>query len=149
MTHICPICQSAMPDNVSACPTCGFTSMEKTQSFAPITMSPTEHIASRQVLNDVSLKIVRGQQVGTEFKISGECISVGRSPQCDVFLNDMTVSRDHAAIVRTPEGYKIEDHGSYNGVWINNVNVTEGILRDGDILQIGQFCLLFSSKPVA
>ena len=86
---------------------------------------------------------MRGPQVGTVLELGSSDLSVGRSPECDIFLNDMTVSREHARILSTPEGYRIQDDNSFNGVWVNNENVAEASLHPGDIVQIGAFCLLF------
>jgi pSer/pThr/pTyr-binding forkhead associated (FHA) protein len=69
---------------------------------------------------------------------------VGRSPQCDIFLNDMTVSREHATIRPEAGEFVIKDSNSFNGIWINNQNVEEAVLEEGDIVQIGAFCLLFN-----
>ena len=71
---------------------------------------------------------------------------MGRDPKCDVFLNDMTVSRDHARIEPEGNAFKIIDDDSYNGVWINNENVNSALLHDGDFIQIGAFGLLVSIR---
>ena len=79
--------------------------------------------------------------------LAADRLTVGRSPQCDIFLNDMTVSRMHATIERTPAGFRISDADSFNGLWVNNLNVKDADLRDGDIVQIGTFCLMYLATP--
>ena len=59
----------------------------------------------------------------------------------------MTVSRMHATIERTPTGFRISDADSFNGLWVNNLNVKDADLRDGDIVQIGTFCLMYLATP--
>ena len=59
----------------------------------------------------------------------------------------MTVSRMHATLDRVPGGYKIVDADSFNGLWVNNLNMKEAVLNDGDVVQIGTFCLLYQSTP--
>ena len=90
-----------------------------------------------------TLTIVKGPQIGQVFELDSPQITLGRDPRNSVFLNDMTVSREHARILSTPEGYRIQDDNSFNGVWVNNENVAEASLHPGDIVQIGAFCLLF------
>ena len=70
-------------------------------------------------------------------------MTIGRAPSNDIFLNDMTVSGKHARVFVRGGRYHIEDTGSFNGVWINNQNVTHAMLKDGDLIQIGSFILKY------
>lgn len=149
MTKMCPVCNQAIPDTAASCPACGFKLPDRTQSFAPISLDPTPNMASPALLDDASLSVVRGEQIGKTFHLNGSRVSVGRSPKCDIFLNDMTVSRDHAFLSYDASGYSIHDNDSYNGVWVNNINVRDAHLQDGDIIQIGSFCLLFQESKRA
>ncbi len=145
MTQQCPVCGAALNGTLAACPVCGFKLVDRTQSFAPINLEPTPHMASQDLLQEASLKVVRGPQIGSTFRLlTDREITIGRSPKCDIFLNDMTVSRDHAVIEFKDEQFVLTDHGSYNGVWVNNVNVKAVALHDSDVIQIGSFCLVFS-----
>jgi pSer/pThr/pTyr-binding forkhead associated (FHA) protein len=72
--------------------------------------------------------------------------TVGRSPDCDVFLDDVTVSRRHALVVRRDGGFFIEDRGSLNGTFLNRRRIESGRLEDGDELQIGKYRLTFLSQ---
>ncbi len=87
-----------------------------------------------------------GPQTGRQLRPTGEPVTIGRSPQCDVFLNDMTVSREHASIEPANGGYVIRDANSFNGVWVNNDSVEARALRPGRLHQIGTFCLLYEEK---
>lgn len=104
-------------------------------------------MANPALLSEATLKIVKGPQIGSSFRLAADRLTVGRSPQCDIFLNDMTVSRMHATIERTPAGFRISDADSFNGLWVNNLNVKDADLRDGDIVQIGTFCLMYLATP--
>ena len=146
MATVCPVCNAPLGESDSACPVCGFKLLGRTQAFSPITtVQSSENTASASILEEATLRIVKGPQVGNVFRLSCDQITVGRSPQCDIFLNDMTVSRMHATLDRVPGGYKIVDADSFNGLWVNNLNMKEAVLNDGDVVQIGTFCLLYQS----
>ncbi|MCL1798454.1 MAG: FHA domain-containing protein [Eggerthellaceae bacterium] len=147
MSEHCPICDSPLEADESVCTTCGFKFLESTQSFKPFDLAEGEIVptADRRPTS-ATLRIVRGPQIEMTFHLEKGSYSVGRSPQCNIFLNDMTVSRDHALISQVPDGFSISDCNSFNGVWINNKNVNKARLCEGDIVQIGAFCLLYQES---
>ncbi|WP_139653043.1 FHA domain-containing protein [Raoultibacter phocaeensis] len=150
MSDNCPICSNPLPTGAAVCPTCGFKLLGSTQSFAPLEFSGRDVVCSApKPPANASLRIVRGPQIETVFKLGETELTIGRSPRCDIFLNDMTVSREHAAIAPDGAGYRISDANSYNGVWINNESIESAVLADGDIVQIGVFCLLYQVGPEA
>lgn len=73
-------------------------------------------------------------------------VSIGRSKESDVFLDDVTVSRAHAKLVMGNSGVEIIDLGSLNGTYVNNVLLNEKPLVSGDEIQIGKFHMLFVSS---
>jgi pSer/pThr/pTyr-binding forkhead associated (FHA) protein len=75
--------------------------------------------------------------------ITAEGVSIGRSGDNAIFLDDITVSRTHATIAKNGASFVLKDAGSLNGTYINNVSVTEHSLVSGDEFQIGKFHLLF------
>ena len=87
-----------------------------------------------------------GRQEGVVYELQGDREVVGRSPKCEIFLNDMTVSRSHATLERVGDGWSIQDDGSFNGVWVNNANIDHVMLHDGDIIQIGCFVLKYAQE---
>ena len=147
MASVCPVCNAPLPEGADACPACGFKLLGRTQAFSPIAVQPNANTAPASILEECTLSIVKGPQVGNVFRLSSDAITIGRSPQCDIFLNDMTVSRMHATLKRIPGGYEIVDADSFNGLWVNNLNVKEAVLKDGDVVQIGTFCLVYQSMP--
>ena len=89
------------------------------------------------------LVIHRGPAQGSRFLLDGESTSIGRSPESDVFFDDVTVSRKHAHIKRINNDFTIVDSQSLNGTYVNSLSITEQVLRMGDELQIGKFHALF------
>jgi pSer/pThr/pTyr-binding forkhead associated (FHA) protein len=71
-------------------------------------------------------------------------VTIGRSRECDIFLEDLAVSRLHATIRQLPDGrYELEDHRSVSGTFINGKAVSRCLLNEGDIVQIGKSKLTF------
>lgn len=145
MSDVCPVCNSPVSPADASCPSCGFKLLGSTQKFTPVDVTVDDESSTPALGARGTLRIVRGPQVGMVIELGEKELSVGRSPECDIFLNDMTVSREHARIVRTPAGYRISDNNSFNGVWLNNNNVSEAALQPGDVIQIGAFCLLYEA----
>lgn len=89
------------------------------------------------------LVIHRGPAQGSRFLLDTDQISIGRSPESDVFFDDVTVSRKHAQILRSSNEFSILDMHSLNGTYINAISITNQLLRTGDEIQIGKFHALF------
>jgi FHA domain-containing protein len=87
-----------------------------------------------------------GGRVGESFPLGGERITIGRRPESDVFLDDVTVSRDHALLVRRGGDYHLDDLGSLNGTYVNRHRIDSHRLEDGDELQVGKFKLTYLSR---
>jgi pSer/pThr/pTyr-binding forkhead associated (FHA) protein len=87
-----------------------------------------------------------GGRVGESFALSADRLSIGRRPDADIFLDDVTVSRDHALLVRRADGYHLDDCGSLNGTYVNRRRVESVRLADGDELQIGKYKLSFLTR---
>ena len=91
------------------------------------------------------LIVRKGPQPGERFFLDRPRLVVGRDPKCDIFLNDMTVSRAHAVVEYVSGIAKVADSGSLNGTYVNGSIVESATLSDGDVLQIGVFQMLFLS----
>jgi pSer/pThr/pTyr-binding forkhead associated (FHA) protein len=87
--------------------------------------------------------IARGSHKGSRFLITAEGASIGRSADSAIFLDDVTVSRTHATVLKNGKEFVLKDAGSLNGTYINNVSISEHTLVSGDEFQIGKFHLLF------
>lgn len=94
------------------------------------------------------LSIIKGPQTGNNFELDATEITLGRDPSNTIFLNDMTVSRAHAKILRNAAGTLIEDLGSLNGTWVDGAIVNSAPLHDGSSVQIGTFTLIYHESTV-
>jgi pSer/pThr/pTyr-binding forkhead associated (FHA) protein len=92
----------------------------------------------------VGLVVVRrGPNQGSSFMLDRTVTSLGRHPDSDIFLDDVTVSRRHAEITRSDRGYEVRDAGSLNGTYVDHERVELAPLRDLNEIQIGRFVLTF------
>jgi pSer/pThr/pTyr-binding forkhead associated (FHA) protein len=89
------------------------------------------------------LVVRRGPNAGSTFVLEGDETSLGRHPDSDVFLDDVTVSRRHATVRRTADGYEVVDAGSLNGTYVDHERVDTAPLGDMQELQVGRFVLTF------
>jgi pSer/pThr/pTyr-binding forkhead associated (FHA) protein len=87
-----------------------------------------------------------GGRVGESFPIEGERMSIGRRPDSEVFLDDITVSRDHALLIRRGDDWHLDDRGSLNGTYVNRERIESHRLEEGDELQIGKYKLTFHAR---
>ena len=146
MTRTCPICNNVIDEGLAACPHCGYHALGSTQSFKPLKFGADGTLQGEQVSQKFDLRIVRGPQTGVDISLREGVLSIGRDPQCDIFLNDMTVSRSHATIEVSKDGCIIRDSHSFNGVWVNDRSVDVCLLKTGDVIQIGAFCLVYRER---
>ncbi len=89
------------------------------------------------------LIVAHGPNAGARFLLDRETTTAGRHPDSDIFLDDITVSRQHAQFKRANGVFAIIDSGSLNGVYVNSQRMQTASLRDGDEVQIGKFRLIF------
>jgi pSer/pThr/pTyr-binding forkhead associated (FHA) protein len=89
------------------------------------------------------LVVTRGPNAGSRFALDKPVTTVGRHPESDIFLDDVTVSRRHVEVERTADGFVARDVGSLNGTYLNREPMEEAPVRNGDELQVGKFKLVF------
>jgi hypothetical protein len=89
------------------------------------------------------LVVRRGPNAGSRFVLDGNVTALGRHPDSDIFLDDITVSRRHAVIGRVADGYEVRDAGSLNGTYVDHERVDTAPLQHLADLQIGRFVLVF------
>jgi pSer/pThr/pTyr-binding forkhead associated (FHA) protein len=87
-----------------------------------------------------------GGRVGQSFPLEGERLTIGRSPDAEIFLDDVTVSRDHAVLVRRSGAWHLDDSGSLNGTYVNRRRIDSHKLEDGDELQVGKYKLTYLAR---
>ena len=89
------------------------------------------------------LVVRRGADEGARIPLEKPEITVGRSPDADVFLDDVTVSRKHAVLYTTGQETRVQDAGSLNGTYVNRERIDEAVLSSGDEVQVGKFKLVY------
>ena len=89
------------------------------------------------------LIVRRGPNEGASFVLDSDLVTVGRSDDADVVLDDVTVSRRHAQFVRDAQGWTLRDVGSLNGTYVNRERIDSTRLAGGDEVQIGKYRFVF------
>jgi pSer/pThr/pTyr-binding forkhead associated (FHA) protein len=152
MTHVyCPECGFQNQEAANYCSKCGALLIHDepgahtTMTFTPEETSEDDSLSLADLRIEGPALVVRsgGGRAGETFALENERVSLGRAPECDVFLDDVTVSRQHAVITRGEDGFTIDDEGSLNGTYVNRRRVETARLEDGDELQIGKYKLTF------
>ena len=150
MSHVyCPECGFQNPEAANYCSKCGAALMRDTAG-ADTTMAYTpDELEETSPLEDLGVEgpalVVRsgGGRAGEHFLPTSDRTTIGRSPDCDIFLDDVTVSRQHAVLERSADTFTIEDQGSLNGTFVNRRRIERAELAHGDELQIGKYRLTF------
>ncbi len=151
MSHVyCPECGFQNAETANFCSKCG-SALVRDAGGADTTMAFTpDDVADASPLEDLGTEgpalVVRsgGGRTGEHFVPQSERTTIGRSPDCDIFLDDVTVSRRHAVILRNADSsYTIEDQSSLNGTFVNRRRIDSAQLRDGDEVQVGKYRLTF------
>ncbi len=150
----CPECGFRNPMSANYCARCGALlvkgdeSPDVTMTYTLDDKTPAEAEQLPDVIVDGPALVVRsgGGRAGEHFVPSGERTTIGRSPDCDVFLDDVTVSRRHAVLTERDGRFTIEDQGSLNGTFVNRERIDSAELEDGDEVQIGKYRLTFLGK---
>jgi pSer/pThr/pTyr-binding forkhead associated (FHA) protein len=122
----------------------------KTSSIKEEKIEYTEEI-SAEILEDIrkipegksGLIVIKGPNTGDKFFINKPEFTIGRNTESDLFLDDITVSRKHASIIKEGSDFRIKDSGSLNGSYLNGKIVEDAILKDMDRIQIGKYIFLF------
>ena len=152
----CPECGFANAEGANYCQRCGaFLGAAAPESREATTATyrigetgDIEPVDLQQVVADGGGLVIRagGGRVGESFPVKGERMSIGRAPEADIFLDDVTVSRDHALVVKRGGDFYLDDLGSLNGTYVNRHRIESHRLADGDELQIGKYKLSFLQR---
>ncbi|MGO9901440.1 MAG: FHA domain-containing protein [Solirubrobacteraceae bacterium] len=155
MAQHCPECGFANAEGANYCQRCGAylggsdaTPGDTTVSYRLVDTGELDEFSLEDIVARGATLVIRagGGRAGEAFPLSSQRITVGRRPDSDVFLDDVTVSRDHAVIVRRGSDYYLDDCGSLNGTYVNRRRIESHQLGDGDELQIGKYKLAFLSR---
>jgi FHA domain/zinc-ribbon domain len=145
----CQECGFQNPEAANFCARCGALlqkgegSVETTQSLSPEEVGELEHEPVVGLEGPALVVRQGGGRAGESFRPSADRTRIGRSPECEIFLDDVTVSRNHAVLIARPEGFVVEDLGSLNGTFVNRRRIDTAVLKGGDELQIGKYRMTF------
>ena len=155
----CPECGFVNAEGANYCSRCGAylgAAREKPATGEPATATYRIDETGELVPVDVeevvahegAAVVIRagGGRVGESFALDHDRMTIGRRPDSDVFLDDVTVSRDHALLVKRGGDYYLDDLGSLNGTYVNRHRIESHRLEDGDELQVGKFKLTYISR---
>ena len=157
MARHCPECGFVATEGANYCVRCGafLGSPEPTRDDATTATYVIDEATGelRPVdVGDVAAEsgalVIRsgGGRTGQSFPLHGERMTIGRHPDAEIFLDDVTVSRDHAVLVHRSGGWFLDDSGSLNGTYVNRRRIDSHKLEDGDELQIGKYKLTFLQR---
>ena len=108
----------------------------------------TRGLLAQLAANTAMFVVQSGASAGSRYLVDADATSIGRDKQNDIFFDDATVSRKHAAVKRLGNSFSIVDEGSLNGTYVNAVSISEANLTTGDVVHIGKYKLtFFQSQP--
>ena len=154
----CPECGFENAEGANYCQKCGaylaatgefrkagdtteaYTVDESTGALKPVDLEAVTSQGATLVIR------TGGGRGGETFALDADRSTIGRNPDAEVFLDDVTVSRNHAMIVRRPDGHYIDDLGSLNGTYVNKRRIESHRLVDGDELQVGKYKLTYLER---
>ncbi len=154
----CPECGFLNGEGANFCQNCGHALAAQTQVMRRESTTATYRVGETGELIPVDVDAIAthghaalvirqgGNRVGESFPLEKERTTVGRRPDAEVFLDDVTVSRDHALVVRRGGDFYLDDLGSLNGTYCNRRRIESHKLADGDELQIGKYKLTFLQR---
>lgn len=148
MAVVCGRCGYSNADDARYCSGCG-TRLEPSADAPTEVLSPVRVTEVPPYSGQAELVVTSGHRSGTRFELAGDRVTVGRHPDSDVFLDDITVSRRHVVLELSHGGHVLLDVGSLNGTYINGVRTDgEVTLHSGDEVQVGKFKLLYLVSSV-
>jgi pSer/pThr/pTyr-binding forkhead associated (FHA) protein len=150
----CNQCGHRNPPGSNFCSSCGaaLNLAESDDTTMTHLVTPAEErdadedlkVSPDELRAGAALLVVRkGPNEGSKYVLDAEVTRAGRHPDSDIFLDDITVSRRHAEVIRRADGFHVLDVGSLNGTYVNRDRVEETKLSSGDEVQIGKFKLVF------
>jgi len=151
----CPQCGFANTEGANYCQRCGAflseTAVREGDATAAYELDETGELKPvdvEEASGEGATLAIRsgGGRAGEIFGVAGERLTIGRSPDAEVFLDDVTVSRNHALLVRRRDGLYVDDLGSLNGTYVNRRRIESHRLQNGDELQVGKYKLTYLDR---
>ena len=138
--NYCQKCGALLEVDGTGDPTTATYLVGETGDFIPVNLGDVTAHAAALIIR------AGGGRTGESFPVDGERMTIGRRPDAAVFLDDVTVSRDHALLVHRGSDWYIDDCGSLNGTYVNRERIDSQRLADGDELQVGKYKLTFRTR---
>jgi FHA domain/zinc-ribbon domain len=153
MSHVyCSECGFLNPEAANYCSRCGAllekgdSAGETTESMSADDVGELGHDLLDGLEGPALVVRSGGGRAGESFRPAGERTRIGRSPDCEIFLDDVTVSRNHAVLIESDGEFTVEDQGSLNGTFVNRHRIDRARLENGDELQVGKYRLTFVER---
>jgi pSer/pThr/pTyr-binding forkhead associated (FHA) protein len=146
---ICGRCGHRNEPAARFCSSCGSALVEAEEATLSHTaLEDRDPTAELQAIADLAdgnglVIVARGPNEGSTYVVEENETTVGRHPESNIFLDDITVSRRHSVIERVGDEFQIRDVGSLNGTYVNHDRVDQSRIKDGDEIQVGRFVLIF------
>jgi hypothetical protein len=149
---LCARCGHQNQEEARFCSSCGSPLGASESEETTLTLSAVEAANEEDELErylaelapGVGMLVVRhGPNAGSSYRLEQPVTTIGRHPDSDIFLDDITVSRRHVVVEKGSAGYTLRDVGSLNGTYVNRKRVDEAHLRYGDDVQVGRYRLTF------
>lgn len=153
---VCNTCGADNPEDANYCSVCGahltrtddeattvMHTLDTDLDTVPHAVDADAGAAPAEVPGDTAMLVVsRGPNAGSKFVVTDRA-TIGRHPDSDFFLDDVTVSRRHAEVRREGAGFALKDNGSLNGTYVNGDRVEQRELDHGDEIRIGKYVIVF------
>ncbi len=149
---LCARCGHQNPEDARFCSSCG-APLAGVDEETTLTLSAVEAATAEDELEryldelpaGVGMLVVRhGPNAGSSYRLETAVTAIGRHPDSEIFLDDITVSRRHVVVEKDPgDGYTLRDVGSLNGTYVNRKRVDSAVLHHGDEVQVGRYRLSF------
>jgi pSer/pThr/pTyr-binding forkhead associated (FHA) protein len=151
-SRFCARCGAALTTAAAAAPAAGETTTTISLTGLDTPDDPQDDLSADLLLESLPignalLVVQRGPNAGSRFLLDKDLTTVGRHPDSDIFLDDVTVSRRHAEFSRAGDGFVVRDVGSLNGTYLNRERIETTAVHSGDEVQVGKFRLLFFTHP--
>jgi hypothetical protein len=155
VSHVyCPECGFQNLESANYCSRCGSLLVteeavdDPTMTFSAEELEEDGGVGLEELGVEGPTLVVRsgGGRAGEQFPLERTQTTIGRTPDCDIFLDDVTVSRRHAIVAKGARTFTLEDLGSLNGTFLNRHRIEQADLENGDEVQIGKYRLIFLGR---
>jgi len=141
-TPLAPPAGDPLPNDATATVTFGAPAKSDSDERASLNAADAAAVDALPA-GSALLVVQRGPGAGSRYLLDTELSTVGRHPESDIFLDDITVSRRHVEFRREEKTFRVHDVGSLNGTYLNGDRVDDAELQNGDEVRIGKFRLVF------